>query len=298
MTMSKSVKKGIILAGGTGTRLFPVTKAVCKQLLPVYDKPMIYYPLATLMSMGITKILIITTPDDQSKFKALFSNGNQYGLTIDYAIQPQPNGIAEAFLIGEKFIGGNNVTLILGDNIFYGQHEFLNAANDFESGGVVFGYNVRNPERYGVVSFDRSGKVASIVEKPENPKSHYAVTGLYIYDSTVVEIAKQLKPSSRGELEITDINNAYLREGKLKVALLNRGVAWLDTGTHESMLEAGNFIETIEKRQGLKVACLEEIAFRMKFIDKNKFVSLMQDLGSNSYRDYLEIVLREAENAD
>jgi glucose-1-phosphate thymidylyltransferase len=296
--MSIGVKRGIILAGGTGSRLYPVTRAVCKQLLPVYDKPMIYYPLTTLMSMGIRNLLIITTPVDQARFSSLLGNGNQYGLEIEYAVQPEPKGIAQAFIIGQKFIGRENVALILGDNIFYGQNEFRHAAENFEGGGIVFGYNVRNPKRYGVVSFDKTGKVESIIEKPPKPRSHYAVTGLYIYDAGVVEIAKNLKPSARGELEITDINNAYLKQGKLKAALLNRGTAWLDTGTHESMLEAGNFIETIEKRQGLKVGCLEEIALRMKFVDRDQFAKLMNELGQNSYRDYLEMVLREVDGAN
>jgi len=293
--MSKGVKKGIILAGGTGTRLYPVTRAVCKQLLPVYDKPMIYYPLSTLMLMGIREILIITTKEDQARFKLLFGDGSHYGLEIEYAMQSQPKGIAEGFIIAEKFIGSDNMALILGDNIFYGKGNFLESARTFAGGGLIFGYNVSNPERYGVVELDKNWKALSIIEKPKKPKSHYAVTGLYIYDSDVVSIAKKLKPSERGELEITEINNAYLKKGKLKVVLLGRGLTWLDTGTHESMLEAGNFIETIEKRHGLKIGCLEEIALRMKFIKRAKFTKLMNELGNNSYRDYLESVLREVD---
>jgi len=293
--MPKGVKKGIILAGGTGTRLYPVTRAVCKQLLPVYDKPMIYYPLATLMQMGIKEILIITTKEDQSRFQLLLGDGGQFGLTIQYGVQSKPKGIAEAFIIGSDFIGRNNVALILGDNVFYGKNDFLETANSFAGGGVVFGCYVSHPERYGVVEFDKKGKAVSIVEKPKKPKSHYAVTGLYIYDSGVIEIARKLKPSGRDELEISDINDKYLKKGKLKVVLLGRGMAWLDTGTHESMLEAGNFIETIEKRQGLKIACLEEISLRNGFIDRKQFAGLMSDLGRNSYRDYLEMVLREVD---
>lgn len=291
--MSKGVKKGIILAGGTGTRLHPVTRAVCKQLLPVYDKPMIYYPLSTLMLMGIRDLLIITTSDDQSQFKSLLGNGTQFGIEIDYAVQENPRGIAEAFLIAEEFIAKDNVALILGDNIFYGKNEFKAAAESFSFGGTIFGYYVSNPGLYGVVELDKNGRPLAIVEKPKKPRSHYAVTGLYIYDSSSVKIAKSLKPSARGELEITDINNAYLTENQLKVVLLERGTAWLDTGTHESMLEAGNFIETIEKRQGLKIACLEEIALRMKFIKRTGFIKLMNEIGKNSYGDYLETILRE-----
>ena len=294
--MPKGVKKGIILAGGTGTRLYPVTRAVCKQLLPVYDKPMIYYPLATLMQMGIREILVITTKDDQPRFQALLGDGAQFGISIQYTIQSKAKGIAEAFIIGADFIGRENVSLILGDNIFYGKNDFLKPAETFGSGGVIFGYYVSRPERYGVVELDRKGKATSIAEKPKKPKSHYAVTGLYIYDSGVIDIARKLKPSVRGEIEITDINNAYLKKGKLKVVLLGRGMAWLDTGTHESMLEAGNFIETVEKRQGLKIACLEEIALRMKFINRRQFSKLVKAQGQNTYRDYLEMVLREVDS--
>ncbi len=289
-----SVTKGIILAGGTGTRLYPVTRSVCKQLLPVYDKPMIYYPLATLMQAGINEILIISTESDKPRFQSLFGDGGQYGLNISYQIQPEPNGIAESFLIGEEFIGTDNVALILGDNIFYGLGSTFGTIKNFSNGGQLFGYYVSTPEKYGVVEFDNSGKAVSIIEKPQSPRSHYAVTGLYVYDSHVVEIAKSLKPSARGELEITDINNAYLKQGKLKVEILSRGVAWLDTGTHESMLEAGNFIETIEKRQGLKIACIEEIALRLGNINKSQFKKLIEQMGENSYRKYLELVLKEA----
>ena len=289
-----SVTKGIILAGGTGTRLYPVTRSVCKQLLPVYDKPMIYYPLATLMQAGINEILIISTESDKPRFQSLFGDGGQYGLNISYQIQPEPNGIAESFLIGEEFIGADNVALILGDNIFYGLGSTFGTIKNFSNGGQLFGYYVSTPEKYGVVEFDNSGKAVSIIEKPQSPRSHYAITGLYVYDSHVVEIAKSLKPSARGELEITDINNAYLKQGKLKVEILSRGVAWLDTGTHESMLEAGNFIETIEKRQGLKIACIEEIALRLGNINKSQFEKLIEQMGENSYRKYLELVLKEA----
>ena len=289
-----SVNKGIILAGGTGTRLYPVTRSVCKQLLPVYDKPMIYYPLATLMQAGIREILIISTEADKQRFRSLFGDGGQYGLNISYEIQPEPNGIAESFIIGEKFIGTDNVALILGDNIFYGLGSSFKTIKNFANGGLVFGYYVSTPEKYGVVEFDKSGKAVSIIEKPRSPLSHYAVTGLYVYDNNVVDFAKSLKPSARGELEITDINNAYLKQGNLKVEILSRGVAWLDTGTHESMLEAGNFIETIEKRQGLKIACIEEISLRLGNISNDQFVVLIEQMGENSYRKYLEIVLKEA----
>jgi len=291
--MSVGIKKGIILAGGTGSRLYPVTQSVCKQLLPVYDKPMVYYPLATLMQMGIRDVLIITTPQDQTRFNALFGDGNKLGLQISYATQDKPRGIAESLIIGEKFIDGHSVALILGDNIFYGDNVFANAGGSFSDGAIIFGYYVSDPERYGVVDIDKNGIALSIEEKPKTPNSNYAVTGLYLYDSNAANIAKSLKPSARGELEITDINNAYLKEKKLKVVTLERGIAWLDTGTHESMLEAGNFIETIEKRQGLKIACLEEIALRMYFIDSRQFCSLIDELGNCSYREYLELVLQE-----
>ena len=293
-----SITRGIILAGGTGTRLYPVTRSVCKQLLPVYDKPMIYYPLATLMQAGIKEILIISTETDKPRFKSLFYDGSQVGLNISYQIQPQPNGIAESFIIGEEFIGSDNVALILGDNIFYGLGNSIETIKQFSNGALLFGYYVSTPEKYGVVEFDNSSKVVSIIEKPQSPASHYAVTGLYVYDSHVVEITKSLKPSARGELEITDINNCYLKQGSLKVEILSRGVAWLDTGTHESMLEAGNFIETIEKRQGLKIACIEEISLRLGHINKSQFEKLIEQMGENSYRKYLELVLKEEAGAD
>ncbi|HEX2897405.1 MAG TPA: glucose-1-phosphate thymidylyltransferase RfbA [candidate division Zixibacteria bacterium] len=291
--MSKGVKKGIILAGGTGTRLYPVTRAVCKQLLPVYDKPMIYYPLTTFMQMDIKQILLITTAIDQPKFQSLLGDGTKYGIEIEYAVQEKPLGIAEAFIVGEKFIAKDNVALILGDNIFYGTNAFVETAKSFSGGSTIFAYYVSNPERYGVVELDKNNLPISIIEKPAKPKSHFAVTGLYIYDSNVVNIAQSLKPSTRGELEITDINNAYLKEKKLEVIVLERGSAWLDTGTHESMLEAGNFIETIEKRQGLKIGCIEETALRMKYINRAQFRNLADELGQNSYRNYLELVLKE-----
>lgn len=293
--MPKGVNKGIILAGGTGTRLYPVTRAVCKQLLPVYDKPLIYYPLTTLMQMGIKEILIVTTADDQPRFTSLLKNGQQFGVNFKYAVQEKPRGIAEAFKIGEEFIADDNVALILGDNIFYGTNVFKESAESFLGGGLIFGYYVSNPERYGVIELGKKNEASAIVEKPKSPKSHYAVTGLYIYDSSVIKITKGLKPSSRGELEITDINNAYLKEKKLKVVLLERGTAWLDTGTHESMLEAGNFIETIEKRQGLKIGCPEETALRMNYIMRSQFRKLIDQLGQNAYRDYLEVILKESD---
>ncbi len=289
-----SITRGIILAGGTGTRLYPVTRSVCKQLLPVYDKPMIYYPLATLMEAGIKEILIISTEADKPRFESLFYDGSQLGLNISYKIQPQPNGIAESFIIGEEFIGADNVALILGDNIFYGLGNSIETIKNFSNGALLFGYYVSTPEKYGVVEFDNSGQAVSIIEKPQSPRSHYAVTGLYVYDSHVADYAKSLKPSARGELEITDINNIYLKQGSLKVEILSRGVAWLDTGTHESMLEAGNFIETIEKRQGLKIACIEEISLRLGHINKSQFEKLIEQMGENSYRKYLELVLEEA----
>jgi glucose-1-phosphate thymidylyltransferase len=295
--MSDTVEKGIILAGGSGSRLYPISQVVSKQLLPVYDKPMIYYPLATLMLYGIREILIISTPEDTPKFEQLLGNGAHLGLDISYAVQPQPEGIAQAFLIGEKFINGEPVALILGDNIFYGDYDFLREARSFENGALIFGYYVKNPERYGVITFDRNGKPVSIVEKPETPASNYAVTGFYIYDAEVVEIARGLRPSKRGELEITDINNAYLKKGKLEVVKLGRGIAWLDTGTFESLLDAGNFIATIENRQGQKIACVEEIAYRMKFIDRTRMQTLIDNMADNSYRRYLLSVLKEFEDA-
>jgi glucose-1-phosphate thymidylyltransferase len=289
------VKKGIILAGGSGTRLYPVTQVACKQLLPIYDKPMIYYPLSTLMLFGIADILVISTPDDTPKFKALLGDGSRLGIRLTYKVQPRPEGIAQAFLVGEEFIAGDPVALILGDNIFYGVYDFLREARRFSDGAMVFGYYVKDPQRYGVVAFDQSGNAVSIEEKPVRPKSHYAVTGLYLYDSDVVSIARSMKPSARGELEITDVNKAYLERGKLTVARLGRGIAWLDTGTHDSLLDAGNFIATIEKRQGQKIACPEEVAFRMGMIDRDRLGALIRDMGDHSYREYLEGVLSEAD---
>jgi len=293
--MKGEVRKGIILAGGLGSRLYPVTQVACKQLLPLYDKPMIYYPLATLMLFGITEILIISTPKDTPMFRELLGNGRQLGLNIAYEIQDKPSGIAQAFLIAEKFIGNENVVLILGDNVFYGVYDFLRHARSFREGALVFGYYVRDPQRYGVVEFDEAGQVVSIEEKPKQPKSNYAVTGLYIYDSEVVEITKNLKPSGRGELEITDVNKAYLERGKLRVEKLGRGIAWLDTGTHESMLDAGNFIATIEKRQGLKIACIEEIAYRMRFINRKQIHNVLDGMADNEYKKYLLEVVHEVD---
>lgn len=281
--------KGIILAGGLGTRLYPITLSVSKQILPVYDKPMIYYPLSILMLAGIREILIISTPNDLPLFKKILNDGNEIGLKISYAEQEKPNGIAEAFLIGENFIGKDNVCLILGDNIFYGYglRNLLKEAVNLKEGAIIFGYWVKDPERYGVVEFDKNGNVIGIEEKPQKPKSHYAVTGLYFYDNTVIEKAKSLKPSKRGELEITDLNNLYIKEGKLKLKLLSRGFAWLDTGTHEALLQASHFIYTIEQRQGLKIACIEEIAYREGFITKEQLLKLAQKYKNNSYYDYL-----------
>ena len=281
--------KGIVLAGGSGTRLHPITKGVSKQLLPVYDKPMIYYPISVLMLADIKKILVISTPKDMSGYQRLLGDGSDFGVDIEYAIQQSPDGLAQAFLIGEDFIGDSNVALVLGDNIFYGQNFTANlkAATAKLSGATIFGYHVKDPERFGVVDFDSNGKVTSIEEKPKNPKSNFAVTGLYFYDNDVIEIAKSIKPSARGELEITDINNAYQDRDDLTVELLSRGFAWLDTGTHDSLIEAGQFVQTVEHRQGLKVACLEEIAFHQGWITKDTLLKQADALKKTSYGDYL-----------
>jgi glucose-1-phosphate thymidylyltransferase len=287
--------KGIVLAGGSGTRLYPVTQVISKQLLPVYDKPMVYYPLSTLMLAGVRDILVISTPQDTPRFEELLGDGKRWGIKLRYAVQPKPEGIAQAFLIGREFIGGERVALVLGDNIFYGHDltELLKRAAARSRGATVFAYPVNDPGRYGVIEFDGGGKAISIEEKPKAPKSRYAVTGLYLYDNRVAEMAAKLKPSARGELEITDLNRAYLERGELEVIPMGRGLAWLDTGTHEALLEAAHFIETIERRQGLKIACPEEIAYRMGFIDGAQLEALARPLESSGYGEYLRRVLKE-----
>ena len=289
--------KGIVLAGGSGTRLYPVTKAISKQLLPIYDKPMVYYPISVLMLAGIRDILIISTPEDISKFENLLSDGAQFGVNFSYKIQPSPDGLAQAFIFGEEFIGDDTAALVLGDNVFYGQsfsRTLQNAVNRVETSGgaTVFGYRVRDPQRFGVVEFDENGKALSIEEKPKNPKSNYAVTGLYFYDNKVVEYAKNLKPSSRGELEITDLNNIYLKNNKLHVELLGRGFAWLDTGTHESLLQAGQYVQTVENNQGIKIACLEEIAYNMGFLKKEDIEKISSQYKNNEYYGYIKSLIK------
>ncbi len=287
------IRKGILLAGGAGSRLYPLTVVSSKQLLPVYDKPMIYYPLATLMLAGINDIFIISTPNDTPRFEALLGDGSRFGIRLSYGVQHEPKGIAQAFLVGEEFIDGQSVCFILGDNIFYGKMGLDLVVGGFNGGARIFGYPVKDPERYGVVEFNGEGEVLSIEEKPAKPRSHYAIPGLYLYDEKVVEIAQNLKPSSRGELEITDVNLEYLRRGELMVEKLGRGIAWLDTGTQQSLLEASHFIGTLETRQGLKIACLEEVAFRKGYLDRHELRQVISELPESSYREYLEMIEKD-----